>query len=58
MLIPIADVLALIPVSRATLYLRMQEPDFPRPVKIGGRVFWKSQEIQAYIDSKQVEAEE
>jgi predicted DNA-binding transcriptional regulator AlpA len=52
-LIPIADVLALIPVSRATLYLRMQEPDFPRPVKIGGRVFWKSEEVHAYIDSKQ-----
>ena len=52
MLIPIADVLALIPVSRATLYLRMQEPDFPKAVKIGGRVFWKSEEVNAYIDSK------
>lgn len=57
MLIPIADVLALIPVSRGTLYNRMQEPDFPKPVKIGGRIFWKSEEIQAYIDSKQVKAE-
>jgi predicted DNA-binding transcriptional regulator AlpA len=35
----------------------MQEPDFPKPVKIGGRIFWKSEEIQAYIDSKQVKAE-
>jgi predicted DNA-binding transcriptional regulator AlpA len=52
-LIPIADVLALIPVSRGTLYNRMQDPDFPRPVKIGGRVFWKSEEVHAYIDSKQ-----
>lgn len=57
MLIPIADVLALIPVSRATLYLRLQESDFPKPVKIGGRVFWKSEEIHAYIDSKQEKAE-
>jgi predicted DNA-binding transcriptional regulator AlpA len=56
-LIPVADVLALIPVSRGTLYNRMQEPDFPKPVKIGGRIFWKSEEIQAYIDSKQVKAE-
>ncbi len=54
MLIPIADVLALIPVSRGTLYNRMQDPDFPRPVKIGGRVFWKDEEIRAYIDSKTV----
>jgi len=56
-LIPIADVLALIPVSRATLYLRMQEPDFPKAYKIGGRVFWKHAEILAYIDSKQEKAE-
>ncbi len=56
MLIPITDVLALIPVSRGTLYNRMQEPDFPRPVKIGGRVFWKSEDIHAYIDSKKVTA--
>jgi predicted DNA-binding transcriptional regulator AlpA len=52
-LIPIADVLALIPVSRSTLYLWMEKEDFPRAVRIGGRVFWKSEEIQAYIDSKQ-----
>ena len=57
MLIPIADVLALIPVSRATLYLRMQEPDFPKAVKLGGRVFWKDSEIYAYIDSKQEKSE-
>jgi predicted DNA-binding transcriptional regulator AlpA len=57
MLISIADVLALIPISRGTLYNRMAEPDFPRPVKIGGRVFWKAEEIQAYIDSKKDIAE-
>ena len=57
-LISIADVLALIPVSRGTLYNRMAEPDFPRPVKIGGRVFWKSEEIESYIDSKKVTAGE
>jgi predicted DNA-binding transcriptional regulator AlpA len=53
MLIPIADVLALIPVARSTLYLMMQEEDFPKPVRIGNRVFWKRAEILAYIDSKQ-----
>jgi predicted DNA-binding transcriptional regulator AlpA len=51
-LIPIADVLALIPIARSTLYLRMAEPDFPKPVRIGGRVFWKQEEILAYIDLK------
>lgn len=57
MLIPIADVLALIPVARSTLYLMMQESDFPRPVRIGTRVFWKQAEIFAYIDSKQEKTE-
>ena len=56
MLIPIADVLALIPVARSTLYLRMVEPDFPKPIKIGGKVFWEMQEILAYIESKKAEA--
>jgi predicted DNA-binding transcriptional regulator AlpA len=51
-LISIADVLALIPVSRRTLYLRMQEPDFPRSYKIGARVFWKAEEIHAYLETK------
>ena len=58
MLISIADVLALIPVSRGTLYNRMAEPDFPKPVRIGGRIFWKSEEIDAYIESKKVTAGE
>lgn len=57
MLLPVQDVLALIPVARSTLYLMMQQPDFPKPVRIGARVFWKSEEIQAYIDSKQEKAE-
>lgn len=57
MLLPVSDVLALIPVARSTLYLMMQQPDFPKPVRIGARVFWKSEEIQAYIDSKQEKAE-
>ena len=53
MLIPISDVLSLIPVARSTLYLLMQDADFPKAVRIGGRVFWKDEEILAYIDSKQ-----
>lgn len=57
MLIPIADVLALIPVARSTLYLRMTEPDFPKPVRIGGRVFWEQADILAYIDFKKDAAE-
>jgi predicted DNA-binding transcriptional regulator AlpA len=57
MLLPIADVLSLIPVARSTLYLMMQEPDFPKPVRIGSRVFWKEEDIHAYIDSKKEKTE-
>jgi predicted DNA-binding transcriptional regulator AlpA len=56
-LIPIADVLALIPVARSTLYLMMQRPDFPEPVRIGHRVFWEQDDILAYIDFKKDSAE-
>ena len=58
MLLSIADVLALIPVSRGTLYNRMAEPDFPASIKIGARVFWKSEEIYAYIEAKQEKTKE
>jgi predicted DNA-binding transcriptional regulator AlpA len=57
MLLSIADVLALIPVSRGTLYNRMAEPDFPLSIKIGARVFWESDDIYAYIDSKKEKTE-
>lgn len=57
MLITIADVLALIPISRPTLYARMQEPDFPKPFKVGRRVFWRAEDIHAWLDSKQIKAE-
>jgi predicted DNA-binding transcriptional regulator AlpA len=53
MLIGIEDVLSLIPIARSTLYLWMQKEDFPRPIRMGTRVMWKSEEINAYIDSKQ-----
>jgi predicted DNA-binding transcriptional regulator AlpA len=58
MLLSIADVLALIPVARSTLYLWMQKEDFPKPVRMGTRVMWKSEEIHAYIDSKQDKIQE
>ncbi len=53
MLLGVSDVLSLIPVTRVTLYNLMNRNDFPKPVRIGSRVFWKREEILAYIDSKQ-----
>jgi prophage regulatory protein len=52
MLIPVTDVLALVPVARSTLYLLMQRSDFPKPVRVGGRVFWDSSEISAWVQEQ------
>lgn len=49
MLIPVSDVLSLVPVARSTLYLLMQRSDFPKPVRVGGRVFWDDKEINAWV---------
>jgi len=49
MLIPVTDVLTLIPVSRSTLYLLMQRSDFPKAIRVGGRVFWDDKEVAAWV---------
>lgn len=42
--------------SRSTIYLRISEGSFPRPIHLGGRaVGWVEAEIQAWIDY-QIEA--
>ncbi len=52
MLIPLIDVLSLVPVSRATLYRVMERGDFPKPVRVGTRVFWDDQEINAWVQAQ------
>jgi predicted DNA-binding transcriptional regulator AlpA len=56
MLLSVSEILSTIPVARSTLYRLMKEPDFPKPVRVGSRVFWKDKEIRSYIDSKQERA--
>lgn len=46
--IELEDVLALVPLSRATLYRRVGEGSFPKPVKVERRVFWIREEIDAW----------
>jgi predicted DNA-binding transcriptional regulator AlpA len=53
MLITVSQILSLIPISRSTLYHRLKEDDFPKPIRIGRRIFWKEDDIHAYIKSKQ-----
>lgn len=39
--------------SRSSIYLRVAEGRFPRPVSLGGRaVGWVEQDISAWIDSR------
>ncbi len=49
MLIPLVDVLSLVPVPRSTLYVLMQRNDFPKSIKIGKRVFWDDAEVAAWV---------
>lgn len=46
--IELEDVLAIVPLSRATLYRRVGDGSFPKPVKIERRVFWIREEIDAW----------
>jgi predicted DNA-binding transcriptional regulator AlpA len=48
-LIPLTDVLSLVPVPRSTLYLLMQRNDFPKSIKVGKRVFWDDAEVAAWV---------
>ena len=50
-LLTIGEVCARVGVSRTTIYARMNERQFPAPIKIGTKsVRWRSDEIDAYID--------
>lgn len=39
--------------SRSTIYLRMVNNDFPRPISLGGRsVGWLEEDINAWLEMK------
>lgn len=39
--------------SRSTIYARIQQGTFPRPINLGGRaVGWLESEIQAWLESR------
>lgn len=52
MLIPVKDVLILIPVSRPMIYALIQRHKFPKPIKIGARSFWDKAEVKKWIASR------
>lgn len=58
MLIPLDDVLSLVPVPRSTLYLLMSRDDFPKPIKAGRRVLWDIKEIESWVEKRKGERDE
>ena len=47
----------LVGLSRSTIYLRMEQGTFPKPVPLGGRlVGWIESDIQAWLDDRIAES--
>lgn len=45
--------------SRSTIYLRVNDGSFPKPISLGGRaVGWIEEEIQHWIDKRVSESRE
>ncbi|MFY9240842.1 MAG: AlpA family transcriptional regulator [Roseovarius sp.] len=45
--------------SRSTIYMLMQNGQFPKPVRIGGRaVAWPEAEVEAWLNARLAEREE
>lgn len=46
------QVLALVPVSKSTLWRRVKAGSFPQPVKLSERVtVWRAEEVRKWIDA-------
>jgi predicted DNA-binding transcriptional regulator AlpA len=50
--VDVKDLMRFSKVTRRTVYKWIEEePNFPRPFKIGLKLFWKRSEIESYIES-------
>ena len=52
MYLTISDLLALVPVSKSSIYRAMREDNFPAPLKIGGRSCWSRDLVEAWLAGK------
>lgn len=51
------QVLALVPISKSTLWRRIQARTFPKPVKLSARItVWRAEDIRRWIAQQAVEA--
>jgi prophage regulatory protein len=52
-LLRLPEVIKITGLSRSTIYGRMSQGDFPRPVPLGGRsIGWLESELEAWIKQK------
>lgn len=49
-LLRLAEVRKIVPLSRPTIYRRIQEGKFPAPVKDGRCSLWEESKVRAYAD--------
>jgi prophage regulatory protein len=49
-LLSIKEVAEMVGCSPATIYRRLSEGEFPRPVKVGNKTLWKRQSILDWVD--------
>jgi predicted DNA-binding transcriptional regulator AlpA len=54
----IGDICSQLKISKVTLWNWRHDPSFPKPIKIGITVLWKKSDIEAYLESKKVNASE
>ena len=50
-LLRLADVRKIIPLSRPTIYKRIKDGKFPKPVKDGRCSFWEESKVRAYAQN-------
>ncbi|BDY03814.1 AlpA family phage regulatory protein [Ferrimonas sp. YFM] len=43
------QLLGVVPFSRTRIYLMRRKGEFPEPVRIGGRNYWKESSIQKWL---------
>ncbi len=47
----IPKILGVIPISKSSWWAGVKSGKYPKPIKHGGRTFWKAQDIHALIES-------
>jgi predicted DNA-binding transcriptional regulator AlpA len=49
-LLSVSDVLALLGVTRTTLFVMRRNGQFPRPVHVGAQLRWRVSDVRAWMD--------